>query len=471
MVLNIIFLVSMYPVNMVLYFLYKSYGKLKNMRQKRLYYGVHAPKEEALREVFMELVQEQEKFYMKRLKNYMLATFWIPVVTFFIPGFSTSFSIWMLWLVGVMGLLILPYIQAHQCLKGWKREHALVGEEVQAPSYSEIKAAGEVRQVRVASFLAPILISIAAAIVYALFGRKDGSQVFTILIALFAAITLLFYVMGAWMDRQKVLVISGDSEVNLNYARAKKHLWKNYWVFCAWVNTALTVIFAVCLGWTKASAGWTVIGGTVVYTLVLLGMLVSMMKKAGKLEESYQEKRELQLEVDDDENWIWGLIYYNKQDKHAMVESRFGVGTTMNMATTLGKIMDIVGAIAILSLPIVCVWTILAEHTPLQLEVSNQVLVAEQMNEDYEISVEKIEELELITELPELSKYSGMGSDSLCKGSFYAREKGDCEVFLNRQNEYFITFVADGMRYYMSDAEDNGTLTVYQELQKMRSEN
>ncbi len=464
MIVKIIFFVCMYPVNLVLYFLYRNYGRMEHMRQTRLYYGVHAPKEEDLREVFMRLVQEQEKLYMKRLKRYMLATCWIPVITFLIPGFSISFSIWMLWLVAVMGLLILPYIRAHQSLKGWKRKYVLEKDTAQAPSYTELRAAGEVRQVRMASFLAPILISIAAAVVYAFFAEKDGSWLFTIMIAVFAMCTPLFYLLAAWMDRQKVLVISEDSEVNLNYARAKKHLWKNYWVFCAWVNTALTLVFTVCLGWTGASVGWTVLGGTIVYTIVLIGMLIPLFRKLGKLEESYQDKRELQLEVDDDENWILGLIYYNKQDKHAMVESRFGIGTTMNMATTLGKVMDLIGSITILSLPIVCIWTILGEYTPLQLEVSGQVLVAEQMNADYEIPVQKIEELELITQLPELSKYSGMGSDTVCKGSFYARTQGDCEVFLNRQNEYYITFVADGMRYYMSDAVDEGTLAAYQEL-------
>lgn len=42
---------------------------------------------------------------------------------------------------------------------------------------------------------------------------------------------------------------------------------------------------------------------------------------------------------DDDENyWIWGFIYNNPNDPSFMVQKRFGIGWTINIATPLGKI-------------------------------------------------------------------------------------------------------------------------------------
>lgn len=42
---------------------------------------------------------------------------------------------------------------------------------------------------------------------------------------------------------------------------------------------------------------------------------------------------------DDDEKWIYGFIYYNKEDPSFMVEKRLGVGWSINMAAPLGKLL------------------------------------------------------------------------------------------------------------------------------------
>lgn len=463
MILNIILFVCMYPVNFILYFVYKSFGKDENMRKKGLYFGLHAPREEATREEFMKLVTEQEVLFDSRLKRCLLCTFWIPFVTLLIPSMSIGFTIWMLWFIGFLGLLMLPYIRSHQDLKAWKKEHVIMaaGEN----HYTELKAAGEVRKVRLLSFAIPMLLSIVTGIVYTVKHQGTYAGAFSFVIDMFALITVLFYFMALWMDRQKVMVISEDSDINLNFARAKKNCWKNLWLFCAWSNAALTVAFAVLLG-MEISAGAVILSGGIIYTAVLLAEIIIVLRKVQRLEQEYEKELDGSLLPDDDDHWIWGVIYYNKQDKHAMVETRFGFGTTMNMATPLGKAMNIFGALALLSVPVLCIWMMLMEFTPIQLTVENQVLVAEQLNSDYEIPVEKITELELITELPKLSKYSGTAMDNLYKGSFHVTYGDDCEVFLNPENQYFLTFIADETLYYMSAAEDDETLEIYEMLKK-----
>ena len=44
----------------------------------------------------------------------------------------------------------------------------------------------------------------------------------------------------------------------------------------------------------------------------------------------------------DDENWIYGFVYYNKDDPSLMVEKRFGAGWSINMAHPIGKIITII---------------------------------------------------------------------------------------------------------------------------------
>ena len=43
----------------------------------------------------------------------------------------------------------------------------------------------------------------------------------------------------------------------------------------------------------------------------------------------------------DDENWIYGFIYYNKDDNQFLVQKRLGVGWSINMANTKGKFFTI----------------------------------------------------------------------------------------------------------------------------------
>lgn len=53
-----------------------------------------------------------------------------------------------------------------------------------------------------------------------------------------------------------------------------------------------------------------------------------------------KDKNLYQME-NDDEKWIYGFIYYNKEDPQFLVEKRLGIGWNINMATTKGKVFTI----------------------------------------------------------------------------------------------------------------------------------
>ena len=147
-----------------------------------------------------------------------------------------------------------------------------------------------------------------------------------------------------------------------------------------------------------------------------------------------------------------------------MVDKRVGLGTTVNMATPLGKISSLISVIALLSLPIVCIWIIMEEFTPIQLSIKDNTLCSQQIFEDYSIDVDDIENVTLVEELPRMSKSNGSAMDNLLKGKFHVRNQGTYQVFLNPQNKYFISFSADGVNYYMSGFDDEETMKVYKQL-------
>lgn len=181
--------------------------------------------------------------------------------------------------------------------------------------------------------------------------------------------------------------------------------------------------------------------------------------------QAYREKTDAFV-PDDEDNWLWGMIYYNPRDKHVLVDKHIGMGTTMNMATPAGKAVGVFCGLMLLYLLMICIWCMLLEFVPIQLAVTDGRLVASQIGQDYTVPVCIVEEVELLEELPKLSKVNGTGMDTLKKGTYRIPEVGRCQVFLNPQNQVFIRFEAAGTTYYMSGYDDAETLEVYEALKK-----
>ncbi len=524
MLLNIILFVSTYPVVLIMYFVLKYSGKNRN----GTVFGLCVPKDEALAKEFYKQVQEKQVWYQRRMRTTLILLLLVSLVSFATPYFSIQFTIWMLWLLLGIVFLELPCILVNRELKVWKKsavakmrlpgqlaeesadaempgakdvhpvgmnsdaekaetewkkeerkksEQKKAGQKeagrgetwLAATSKSEnvrlieLSEAGQVRKTKLLPFLLPTFISMAAVAAYYLLCEDSRGQKMTWVVFVLAIVTPMFYLAAGWMDKQRTAVVSYDSEVNLNYARAKKQIWNRLWLLCAWLNTVFTAFAALVLRNEKITALW-LLWGTVAYVAVTMIFVLAAVRKVNRLEQCYEKKIDPLLNEDDDDCWIWGMLYYNKADKRTLVETRVGYGTATNMATPLGKGLMAFAALALLSLPIVCVWMILLEFTPIRLMVQQDYLVAEQLKTDYRIAVEDIEELELVQELPELSKNAGTGMDNLYKGNWHILYAGDCEVFLNPENGLFIKFMADGELYYMSAEDDGKTQEVYEKL-------
>ena len=141
-----------------------------------------------------------------------------------------------------------------------------------------------------------------------------------------------------------------------------------------------------------------------------------------------------------------------------MVESRMGTGTTVNLATKTGVITTIFAVLAMASLPIICIWMIMVEFTPIKVTVENEMIICEQLKVEYEIPLSEVESYTIIEELPQMNKLKGMGMDNVYIGTFEVWREGSFETFLNPQNELFIRLVMeDGEVYYISGVTDEDT--------------
>lgn len=174
---------------------------------------------------------------------------------------------------------------------------------------------------------------------------------------------------------------------------------------------------------------------------------------------------------DIDSNWIYGLFYYNRNDKKIMVEKRVGIGTTLNMATKPAKWIIGISFCSILIVPILCVWLWFLEFTPIQLKIQENQIIAEHLGEEYLINLKDITDVKLIDQLPSAKKVIGTNLDNLDKGSFSVESYGDCKLCLNPQNQSFIVIYTNKDIYILSDKDDKVTNAIYEQISHVRKLN
>lgn len=452
MIIQIIFMVTLYPILFLVYF-----GMRAEKNTKSGYCAGVRMQQEWFHDAQIERILEDYQRELKRIVGVLAV---IPLATFLMRHISIQLTVWMMWILAVVILPGIPYARANRRMRVWKEERGL-RQEGGGAALVEMKQAGAVRRVRLMSFIVPMLVSVAAACVGMYQAWKVEILAYGAMVVSLAAITPLIYWIALWIDTQKTAVVCEDSEVNLNYARAKKNAWSFLWLTLAWMHTAYTVFAAATLGLEQIDVGMLV-WGSVIYAAISLLVFLRTLQRMNRIEERYAQKKDASLVENSDDHWIFGIFYYNKKDKHVMVERRAGFGTTVNLATPFGKGFTVFGAVGLLCIPVLCGWIILEEFTPIRLTVEEQVLTAEQLRVTYEIPLETIEDAEMIASLPKWSKVSGTGMEGLEKGTFYIRNEGRCEVFLNPQNEVFLHFTADGTEYYMSGENDEETREIYE---------
>lgn len=460
--MNIIMAVGLYPVLLIMYFVMKHTALPKN----GMAFGSKM-KSEWLKDSGVDIIKTE---YLQEMRICFWSLVVLPLVAFLTKHVSVQLTIWMMWLLIMIGVIYIPYVRANKKIKELKIENGWY-EEPKQVRMVELKSAGKIRKIKFATFAAPIFLSISGVILaYAagtlgLVGAEEaeGLEAFRIVVLILGIITIALYAGALWMDSWKTTVISSNSDVNLNYTRATKQVWKNFWLGAVWANT-IYLIFAELALFLDFSFGSVVLWGAVLDTVVILFLAYRVAKRLMSIEKSYEKDKDLQVEGDDDANWYFGSLYYNPNDKHTMVNARLGVGTSVNFATPVGKALAVLSVVALLSIPFLCIWLMLEEFTPISLAVEDGYLKAKHFKVEYEIPLNELEDLTIVSELPGGSKVSGTAMDHMKKGTFFSREEGRYELFISTECTMFLKFEVENRVYYMSGIDDEETMEVLEEI-------
>jgi len=202
MILNIMMLIMMYPMMMIVCFVMYTSMKPKNGMAFGCTISAERMKDESIKEI--------ERQWAKETKRNIVITALIPVTAFLTPYVSIQITIWTMWCLVLIVLLEWPFMKANAKVKDIKRGMGWYNPD-KPEEYVELKAAGEVRRVKVSTFLMPFAVSmLAVGMNYGLLSMQKVAEnnveymkSFGVIIFAFALLNLLFLAVALWMDKQK----------------------------------------------------------------------------------------------------------------------------------------------------------------------------------------------------------------------------------------------------------------------------
>lgn len=446
---NVFMFLCFYLVLPIVYVTSRNEWKPK----KNIMLGVTLP--QALRG--SEAVERIGALYKKELNRCCLILALANLPALFINSVSVSMTWNLIWMVAV---IIAPNVVF---VRGWKRLRELKqesGYEAETAEKKELQvdmsALTEGRtQPSVWWYVLPMAISlIPCVLTLDLWGTSSFWPMETVYLSMFGCILLMVVMTYRGLHRQRAEMVDERTELTLALTRVRRYNWHKMMLLTAWLTGGLSFLM-----YAAADHMVWILIGTAVYTVVMLALAMHTEFTVRRVQEKLTKDCGESLYVDEDEHWLWGLIYYNPHDKHVLKNNRTGMNMTVNLATTGGKIAALLTAVMILLLPFAGFWMIAEEFTPIKVYIEDDTLVADHLKEEYVIELEDICSVSVVNELRNVRKDIGTNMDHLLKGQFRVEEYGVCQLLLDPQTEAFMVVETEEDTYIFSMDED-----VYEEL-------
>ncbi|TGE31081.1 DUF5808 domain-containing protein [Desulfosporosinus sp. Sb-LF] len=150
---------------------------------------------------------------------------------------------------------------------------------------------------------------------------------------------LIFFVIYYAILKAKNQSGGGDIEEGLKKDRAFKAIMSK---FLFLMGLAVMILFSIIQLSTLGLVGVSVtIAAPIVLLVVIFAAIAYLVVKVGQGGSRLGGSKGINSKVvaEDDNHWILGLIYYNKDDPSIFVEKRFGMGYTVNFGSLVGKII------------------------------------------------------------------------------------------------------------------------------------
>ena len=393
--------------------------------------------------------------FLKRYKKELRLTCWgflaIIVPCLFIQSFSVSMTVWLTWIVMVCVAFYIPYIRCYKALRQLKEERGWRQKDTPQVVTDLKAAAEEMRWISPWWFLPPFLISLIPLCF---------DQDFWGLWVPDAALISVFYVCYRWLYRNRADVVDNNTDRTLVLTRIRRYNWGKCWLIIAWA----TGMFNVGM-WLTLEHIWLFMAVILAYSLVICTSVIGIEFRVRRLQEKFTEGSGQGYFVDEDDRWIWGMLYYNPNDTRLMVNARVGINTSLNMARRSAQVIMGLCLVLLLACPLTGVWLIGMEHAPVELEITETELTGSHYGRHWSVVMADIQSVELLEELPQLRRVSGTGMDSAMTGTYRNGEWGRIICCIDpRTGPWLLVTQADGHIYLFGSSTKGEAEKILSEL-------
>lgn len=454
MFMKIIMFVFCYPILPIMYFIIRN----ELEPHKNIILGVTLPSDELGNPKVMEIISKA-KISMRRIAIVLAI---LPFTSLLTKYDSIVYAIFITWITVLCFIFFLPFIKGNLQLHKLKKEQNWHLDE-EGTTIVDLKVTLEEPNPLSKYWFLPAILLTCIPIIIDLCSltNKDSNLLSLATTTLVGLVTFLCPFLFHIAYKTKQEIVSQDSLRNQTLTRIRRYNFGKCFIGLSYTNAVYTILFWLYINhYIDSIILFLTI--TLLYTFFLLWWVLRTEFKVRLAQQQFSIQSEDSLTTDEDCYWIYGLLYYNPNDKHLIVQKRVGLGTDMNYAKPAGKVLAVFIALVILAMPISAIGIIQSEFSPLLLTIDEDSITAKHFHTTYDIDFDDVKTVETWDELPDISKDNGTGFSTLCKGTYSIAGNGSCTVCFNPQNHLFIMITKkNGKKYVFSSSTDEKTYEVY----------
>lgn len=363
--------------------------------------------------------------------------------------------VYMVWILLAIALPFVPVARGNRALLARKREQnwGNVQSSVRAVDLKLMQAPA--KTLSPLYFLPALLLCLVPLLVQWLQGELRPSAYLSSLTML--PIVLLMYVLYRVSMRQRADLF-GSTALSSALTQVRRYNWSKMYLYLSYSVAALSL--AMVLSEVHALLSLILVLVVCLF-LTVISLRIEMTVRRAQQTLTAQVQEAI---LDEDDHWLWGSFYINPHDNRLFVPMRVGVNLSVNFAKPAGKVLAVLTAAIMLSLPFLGAWFLIEARTPLRLELSETTLTAQHTGA-YEIALSDITHVELLETLPRSSRTWGTGTDTLLKGEFYSSAYGSSTYCLDPRFAPFL-LIQTAEKTYLFGTRDTTQLTdIYAILQ------
>ena len=415
-----------------------QYFMLRNevKRKKNIIVGVTFPYEAQNR---TEIQKRLDK-YIRELNLITLLLLAVVVPCCWISSFSMAMFAWGVWLLLAIILPNIPYARCNLDLKKIKDQN---GWNHQSSEIMWVDTSAIPNEKWLSPWLfAPAVLLCLLPVVW---------DKYLLAVYLLDAVCAA----GCWtgyryLYRNRAEIVDSNADLSQVLSHVRRRNWGKVWLYCAYFLAVINLITGLMVQQVIFSLGLLLL-----LSILLIFAAVGIEFKTRRAQEKLTAESGKEWYVDEDDKWIWGLIYYNPHDSKTIVNARVGMNSTFNLARPAGKIFTALTALIMIAIPFFGVLLDGVGDKQIDLQINTTTIVASHGKSQYEVALEDIEEVTLLDTLPEgLQRIAGTGMQNLQKGRFRSPELGALTLCLDPQCPPFLLITTNDGRQFLFGTRD-----------------